>query len=68
MNATEPIANEYKRLFLKPPGPNNQGDYYNLVKAYSHARVVNPLVAKSMGDVEMREAIKGLVEFGFDEF
>ena len=42
-------------------------DYYQLMKAYSAARLVNPLVAKSMGIMEMKEAVKDLVEFDFDE-
>ena len=37
------------------------------MKAYSAARLVNPLVAKSMGIMEMKEAVKDLVEFDFDE-
>ena len=57
------MADEYKRLFIRP-----SGDYTPIVSAYMAARVLNPLVAVDMDDEQMRDAIKDLFHFGFDEF
>ena len=63
IETARPMIAEYKRLFLHP-----KGDYYNIVAAYRAARVLNPLVAAEMDDVQMLDAIKDLELFGFDEF
>ena len=62
MEVARPIAEEYKRLFIHP-----NGDYYNIVKAYMAARVLNPLVAADMSQEEMVDALRDLTAFGFDE-
>ena len=63
VKVSAPIADEYKRLFISP-----SGDYYNVLKAYMAARSLNPLVAGTMGDLELREAILDLGAYGIDEF
>ena len=59
----KPIFDDYSRLFLR-----QGGDYKELTRAYSAARVLNPLVAASMSVLDMEMAIKELKAFGFDEF
>ena len=63
IETARPMADEYKRLFIHP-----SGDYTPIVSAYMAARVLNPLVAADMDDEQMRDAIKDLSHFGFDEF
>jgi hypothetical protein len=62
MEVVRPVAAEYKRLFL-----DSNGDYYNIMKANMAARVLNPLVAATMSDLELKEALNDLSSYGFDE-
>jgi len=58
-----PIFDDYRRLFLTPTG-----DYFKISAAYHAARVLNPLIAAEMSNVQVEEAVRQLKEFGFDEF
>lgn len=62
MEIANPVAVEYKRLFL-----DSNGDYYNILKANMAARALNPLVAVTMSDLELKEALNDLSAYGFDE-
>ena len=63
IKVVRPIFKDYIRLFLSP-----NGDFKNLSSAYYAARVMNPLVAAKMSVAGIEAAVKGLKEFGFDEF
>ncbi len=63
IETARPMITKYKSLFLHP-----KEDYFDIVAAYRAARVLNPLVAAEMDNVQMRDAIKDLELFGFDEF
>lgn len=62
MDIARPVAVEYKRLFL-----DSSGDYYTIIKANMAARALNPLVAVTMTDLELKETLTDLSAFGFDE-
>ncbi|KAL3765855.1 hypothetical protein ACHAWO_006400 [Cyclotella atomus] len=59
----EPIFKDYNRLFL-----DSHGDFKNITTAYHAARVLNPLIAVKMTEAEIKEGVKDLKSFGFDEF
>ena len=61
--AARPIVDDYIRLFLDP-----DGDYFHLSAAYSAARVLNPLVVSAMSQEQIKDTIKDLKHFKFDEF
>ena len=64
MEAAAPMIKEYIRLFISA-----DGDYHQCVEAYIAARLLNPLAARYMINIELEEAIRdGLCHFGFDEF
>lgn len=62
IEVARPVAAEYKRLFI-----SEGGDYNNIMAAYMAVHALNPLVAKTMSNEELTDALKDLVSFGFDE-
>ena len=63
LQAVAPIFKDVKRLFFSP-----NGDYYELVGAYTAAAVFDVTVVGGMNQVQIVDRIKDLKKFGFDEF
>lgn len=62
LKVATPVAEEYQRLFI-----SSTGDYCNIMKANMAARALNPLVAATMNNLQLREALTDLSAYGFDE-
>ena len=61
--SVRPIFEKVEGLFLSP-----DGDYATIVKAYTAARVLNPLVAQTMCEDSITDTVEELAAFGFVHF